>query len=124
MAAYEYHVVNEYDSSSSDATYTVCVRVDTRIRDHQERIARAMLTCNCPGFTHRCPDGTDASRTCKHVRQEAAALARFKSNGGTLHAPVQPKIAPVAAPSPAPLNVLTEPPPVKRGRWAGLRIQK
>ena len=26
MAAYEYHVVNEYDSSSSDATYTVCVQ--------------------------------------------------------------------------------------------------
>jgi len=41
-----------------------------------------------------------------------------------LHTPVQPEIAPVAAPSLAPLNVLTEPPPVKRGRWAGLRIQR
>jgi hypothetical protein len=120
MAAYEYHVVNEYDSSSSDATYTVCVRVDTRIRDSQERIARAMLTCNCHGFTHRCPDGTDASRTCKHVRQEAAALARFKANGGSLHASVQSKVTSVTAPP----NVLTEPPPVKRGRWAGLRIQR
>jgi hypothetical protein len=124
MAAYEYHVVNEYDSSSSDATYTVCVRVDTRIRDPQERIARAMLTCNCPGFTRRCPDGTDASRTCRHIRQEAAALARFKANGGSLHAPLHLRITPVAAPPPAPLNVLTEPPPVKRGRWAGLRIQR
>jgi len=124
MAAYEYHVVNEYDSSSSDATYTVCVRVDTRVRNPQERIARAMLTCNCPGFTRRCPDGTDASRMCRHVRQEAAALAHFKANGGSLHTPVQPEIAPVAAPSLAPLDVLTEPPPVERGRWAGLRIQR
>ena len=124
MAAYEYHVVNEYDSSSSDATYTVCVRVDLRIADPMERIQRAVLSCNCAGWCRRCPDGTDASRTCKHVRQEAAALAHFKTNGGSLHAPAQPKIAPVAAPPAAPLNVLTEPPPVKRGRWAGLRIQR
>jgi hypothetical protein len=124
MAAYEYHVVNEYDSSSSDATYTVCVRVDLRIADLKERIQKAILTCNCPGWCRRCSDGTDASRTCKHVRQEAPALAHFKANGGSLHAHVQPKIAPVAAPPPAPPNVLTEPPPVKRGRWAGLRIQR
>ena len=123
MAAYEYHVVNEYASSSSDATYTVCVRVDLRIADQAERIQRAELSCNCRGWTLHV-DRTTGRRTCKHVRQEADALARFKANGGSLHAPAQPEIAPVAAPSPAPPNVLTEPPPVKHGRWAGLRIQR
>jgi len=124
MAAYEYHVVDEYDSSSSDATYTVCVRVDLRIADPKERIQKAILTCNCAGWCRRCPDGTDASRTCRHVRQEAAALVRFKANGGSLHTPVQPRIISFAASRPALSNVLTEPPPVKRGRWAGLRIQR
>jgi len=114
MAAYQYHVVNEYHSSSSDAIYTVCIRVDLRLGP-TERIDRALLTCGCPGWTKRCPDGTDASRTCKHVRQEAAALARFKANGGSLHAQAQPTAVPI---------VLDEPPPVKRGRWAGLRIQR
>ena len=115
MAAYQYHVVNEYNSSSSDTIYTVCIRVDLRLGP-TERIEKALLTCGCPGWTKRCADGTDASRTCKHVRQEAAALAHFKANGGSLLAPTQPLTAPV--------TVLTEPPPVKRGRWAGLRIQK
>ncbi len=123
MAAYHYHVVREYDSSSSDATYTVCVRVDLRITDPKQRIEQAILTCNCRGWCLRAPDGTDASRTCRHVRQEAEALARFKANNGSLNVPAQPKSMPKAAPPPTP-EVLTEPPPVRRGRWTGLRIQK
>ena len=123
MAAYEYHVVNEYASSSSDATYTVCVRVDLRIADQAERIQRAELTCNCRGWTLHV-DRTTGRRTCKHVHQEAAALARFKANGGSLHTSAPLRVATPSVPDPAPTNVLTEPPPVKRGRWAGLRIQR
>lgn len=77
--AYQFHPVATHFSSSSDKAYTVCVREDTRIADPNERKQAAILTCNCPGWTRRCPDGTDASRTCKHVKAEAHKLAQFKS---------------------------------------------
>ncbi len=119
MAAYEYHVVREYESSSSDAVYTVCIRVDTRIADPTTRRQRAILSCNCAGWTRRCLDGTDASRRCRHVKQEAAALEAFRA--GAPGVPQPPSGQPEAVAQDA---VLSEPPPVRRGRWAGLRVPR
>jgi len=85
MPAYQYHPIATHPSSSSDKVYTVCIREDTRITSPAERRQAALLTCNCPGWTRRCPDGTDASRTCRHTQAEARKLAQFKA--GTLARP-------------------------------------
>jgi hypothetical protein len=90
--AWLYHPIAEYQSSSSDKVYTVCIREDDRIADAHERRQAAILTCCCPGWTRRCPSGTDESRTCRHVEQEAGALRRFKAD-------VSAKIAQPAAPT-------------------------
>ena len=97
--AWLYHPIAEYQSSSSDKIYTVCVREDDRIADADERRRAARLTCNCMGFTRRCPSGKDESRTCRHVEQEADALRRFKSNASAKA--TQPAAAPKGKASPA-----------------------
>ena len=94
--AWLYHPIEEYQSSSSDKVYTVCIREDDRIADAHERRQAARLTCNCMGFTRRCPGGLDENRTCRHVEQEAAALCLFKASAGAKVA--QPTAKPQTAP--------------------------
>ena len=126
--AWLYHPISEHPSSSSDKIYTVCIREDDRIIDADARRQAARLTCNCMGFTRRCPDGLDENRTCRHVEQESGALRRFKANASAKAAqPAAPKsalkgkVAPATAPrQPEPERVdatelvtLTEAPKVR-----------
>jgi len=95
--AWLYHPIAERQSSSSDKVYTVCIREDDRISDANARRQAARLTCNCAGWVQRCPGGLDENRTCRHVKQEADALRRFKANGSAKFAqPAAPKPAPTA----------------------------
>ncbi len=133
MAAYQYIFVNEYPSSSDpDTVYTLYVRIDNRIASPTERIEKAILSCNCKGWTFlRIPGGTDADRTCKHTKAEASILARFKANGGRLTSPTATvplvSTAPSATPQitkPVAGMVFDTPLPTKRSRWAGLLVLK
>jgi hypothetical protein len=73
LETYNYVIVESgIPSSSSDATYTVKIRLDTRL-ELPERIREAALTCNCPGWTKRAKDG----RTCRHVRENEDILEKF-----------------------------------------------
>jgi hypothetical protein len=92
--AWLYHPIAEHPSSSSDKVYTVCIREDDRIRDADARRQAAILTCCCPGWTRRCPGGTDESRTCRHVEQELTALRLFKKAKSTQPA-AKPQTAPI-----------------------------
>lgn len=115
MAAYVYHVVNEYQSSHDDETwYTVCIREDTRIGNLDERRQRAILTCSCRGWILHCPGGKDENRSCRHTKAEAAALAKFKRGASQTTQPQS---------QPQPI-VLDEAPKVYKGRggrWRALR---
>ena len=123
--AWLYHPIAEHPSSSSDKIYTVCIREDDRIIDADARRQAARLTCNCPGFTRRCPDGLDENRTCRHIEQEAGALRRFKANASAKVAqPAAPKSAPTAlkgkaAPATGPRQ--PEPERVDAAEWVTLK---
>jgi len=134
--AWLYHPIAEHPSSSSDKVYTVCIREDDRITDADERRRAAILTCCCPGWTRRCPSGTDESRTCRHVEQEAEALRRFKADvSAKIAQPAAPtapksKVAPATAPRQSrPERVdatewvtLTEAPKVRSAMRAALEL--
>ena len=93
--AWLYHPIAERKSSSSDKVYTVCIREDDRISDADARRQAARLTCNCAGWVQRCPGGLDENRTCRHVKQEADALRRFKASASAKVAqPAAPKSVP------------------------------
>jgi len=111
--AWLYHPIAEHPSSSSDKIYTVCIREDDRITDADERRRAAILTCCCPGWTRRCPGGTDESRACRHVEQEAGALRRFKADVSAKFAqPAAPKSVPTMPKGKAaPATALRQPEP-------------
>src|SRR5512136_819169 len=70
----QYLPIAQYKSlSTPNKQYTVCIRTT----------GKPVLTCNCPGWTRRCPDGTDASRTCRHVEAERQALTKYLRKGQT-----------------------------------------
>ena len=100
------------------------LREDDRIADAHERRQAAGLTCNCMGFTRRCPGGLDENRTCRHVEQEAEALRRFKANvSAKVAQPAAPKSAPTAlkgkaAPATGPRQA--EPERVDAAEWVTL----
>lgn len=85
MAAYLFHPISTHPSSSSNKTYTVCIREDMRITDPAKRRQAAILTCNCAGWcVSKSNRGKpDAERTCRHVKAEAEALAQFKAGAIT-----------------------------------------
>jgi hypothetical protein len=129
MSAYQYVFVKAYPSFSDASTiYSVCVRLDNRILDPAERIKRAMLSCNCRGWTFlRVPGGSDTDRTCKHTKAEAGTLVRFKANGGRLTAPPAATSTASGAPAvaqPVPGMIFDQPLPTKRSQWAGLLVAK
>jgi len=71
-----YLPIQTYASKSTPGVrYTVCIRTNG---------GEPILTCNCPGWTRRCPTGEDSSRTCRHVLENGRALEQYKTKGAVV----------------------------------------
>jgi hypothetical protein len=61
-------------SSSTDKTYTIKIRIDTRYPDPHEQVRQAVLTCNCPSWIFN----KDTPKACAHTRDRAALLSTWQ----------------------------------------------